>query len=405
MKILLTLPTEHPSIHSLDEVIMGRIACSGTIGSIVRLADFLMSAGMKVVISGASESQSNRLAYIQHSEVDVNDFDRLIIHQSHWDCKNFTFGNSCLQKAILYLHNQTTWTFFSSFLQAGGYRIVCPTVYMANLYRALLGWSEKIAIIGNSYCPIFTPIDESESPQKRLLFVGAVTPSKGFNELMKIWAYLVMQGVDLQFAIAGGISLHSESARTGSLGISDDKYEEDCIQPWYKSLPEKSRPKFLGPLCPVDLQKEIVQSWAVIVNPTWRSPETFGVSAVDAQACNRTVFSVMSGGLQETVYQGKFHSLTTSRSPEAVGKMILHGLQNIEVVMENGMLAGNFVRSQFSASSISAAWIDLLVGKVVQPQSIRNWTTPEVAIKDLMRWSGTGMAFKSVYGKLRSRPV
>jgi glycosyltransferase involved in cell wall biosynthesis len=403
MKILVTLPTEHPSLPSLENVLSGKVACSGTVGAIVRLAEILQIAGIDVSISGASNCQSSRFCYLLHSNVDATEFDRLIIHQTHWNGENFTFGNSQLPKTILYLHNQTPWAFIASFFQCGGYRLVCPSLYLANLYRAIPQWKEKIAIIGNSYCSVFSA--SSELPQPRLLFVGAVTPNKGFNELMQVWSCLVRQKVDLKLAIAGGISLHHEGSKLGPLGATDDDYERDHIQPWYQSLPEKYQPQFLGALCPFDLHREINQSWAVIINPCWHSPENCSVASIESQACDRTVFSVMAGGLKETVYQGNLSSLTSGRSPADLSDLILQGLKNLEAVTENGRLAGDFVRSQFSFSKISQDWLNLLEGKTVQPAALEKFFTPDTMAKNLMRWTGTGMALKKVYGRLRDRAV
>jgi glycosyltransferase involved in cell wall biosynthesis len=403
MKILVTLPTEHPSLPSLEDVLAGKVACSGTTGAIVRLAEILQIAGMDVTISGASNCQPGKFRYLLHSNVNAIEFDKLIIHQTHWNGEKFTFGNPQLPKAILYLHNQTPWAFIASFFQWGGYRLVCPSLYLANLYRAIPKWKEKIAIIGNSYCPVFSA--SLDSPQPRLLFVGAVTPNKGFNELMQVWSCLAKKEVDLQFAIAGGISLHHEGSKLGPLGATDDDYERGHIQPWYQSLPAKYQPQFLGALCPLDLRREINQSWAVIVNPGWQSLETFSVAAAEAQACDRTVFSVMAGGLRETVYQGSFPSLTRSRSPADLCDLILQGLKNPEAVTKNGQLAGDFVRNQFSFSKISQDWLDLLAGKTVQPIALGKSFTPDTVAKNLMRWTGTGMALKTVYGRLRDRAV
>ena len=403
MKVLVALPTQYPPLACLDDVIVGKVASSGTISSFIRSADFLATAGIEVVVSSACDSQSNRFSCIRHDQVDSQGFDWLIAHQSHWNGTNLTFGNDCLQRSILWLHNQTSWSFVDSFLKAGGYRVVCPSAYLANHYRALSGWLEKIAVISNSYASVFAPT--VDSPARRLLFIGAITPSKGFTELMQIWSYLVTQNLDLEFAIAGGIRLHSSDTKLGDLGVADYKYEKHFIQPWYDALPAAFRPYFLGSLPPVDLQREIAQAWAVIVNPCWHAPETFAVSAVEAQACNRTVFGVMAGGLGETVYRGSFQSLTRSHSPKAVGDLILQGIKNPNAVAENGRLAGEFVRSRFSPEAVATAWIDLLHGKTVQPESLRSWSTPMAVVQDLMRWTGTGLAAKTVYGKFRERSI
>ncbi len=176
----------------------------------------------------------------------------------------------------------------------------------------------------------------------------------------KIWSYLVQHKLDLRLKVAGSIHLHSKNTETGSIGVADRKFEVNYIEPWLESLPAHYQPHFLGALTPKELQAQINQSWAVIVNPSWYCTESFCVSAVEAQACNKTVFSVARGGLKETVYRGKFKSLATDRNPETLAKLIIQGLSDDKTFYENGLLAGNYVRNKFSNQAVSDAWINLL---------------------------------------------
>lgn len=119
---------------------------------------------------------------------------------------------------------------------------------------------------------------------------------------MQLWSYLADNNMELEFAIAGSISIHKSSSNTtGSMGIGELDFENNEIQPWLKSLSESHQPKFLGALSPRELHEEILKSWGILVNPSWHSAETFCVGAVEAQSCDRTVFSIALGGLQETV--------------------------------------------------------------------------------------------------------
>ena len=317
----------------------------------------------------------------------------MIVHQSHWDGSALTFGNQALAKTFLWLHNQTSWSFVQTFLHRGGKRVICPSIYHGNIYRAIQQWPEKVTVIYNSYCPVF--ISTREPPQPRLLFIGAITPNKGFVELMQIWSYLVKKQVGLKLAIAGGINIHKDSnVQVGLLGVAEVEFETNYIQPWLKTLPERYQPHFLGVLSPVQLRTDIARSLAVIVNPSWRSVETFCVSAVEAQACDRTVFSVASGGLKETVYQGNFKSLTKDRSVETVGDFIIDGLSKIEAVEQNGRLAGEFARSKFNDQAIRDAWIRVLSGHKIEPALPKKWGSTRDLLCDLLRWSGTGMLVK-----------
>ncbi|MEH1902580.1 MAG: glycosyltransferase [Nostoc sp.] len=390
MKILVSLPRNHQKFNSIDSVLDGTASCSGTDGAIIRMAGMLSDAGIDVTLSSAVEIESTKLTCVKHDLVDAGKFDNLVVHQSHWNGNELTFGNQSLSKTFLWLQNRTSWSFVSSFLNKGGNRIICPSISHANVYRAVPQWARKVNVVYNSYCPAFKPTLEQQV--SILLFVGAVTPSKGFVELMQVWSHLVQQEVNLQLAVAGSLSLHQGSKfQQGSLGVASSEFENNYIQPWLKTLPEKYQPDFLGALSPESLQKAIGKSWAVIVNPSWNKSiiETFCVAAVDAQACDRTVFSLAEGGLKETVYRGKFKSLANEQSTEALSKLIINGLAHNELVLENGKLAGEFVRNKFGTEAICKSWIALLSGQQTEPVLPKNWESTRDFWCDILRSSGT----------------
>lgn len=404
MKVLVTLPVQYAAFETIDEILSGATPCSGTIGSIIRLADLLAQSGIEVCLSTSypvKPAKSDRLVCLPHHLVQADRFDCLILHQSHWDGQQLTFGNQHLPKSVLYLHVQTPWTFVHSFFKQGGKSIVCPSQYLADCYRAIPAWRNQTKLIGNTFCPIFQP--GTTAPEKRLLFVGAITPTKGFVELMQIWSYLASKQVDLKLAIAGSIGVHKgKTVRLGALGIAEHEFETDFIQPWLSHLPAAYQPEFLGALSPRQLQPEICKSWAVLVNPCWKSLENCSVATLEAQACNRTVFGIAGGGLKETVYQGRFQSLTPEKAPEAVGDRILAGLLNPDAVAENGRLAGEFVRRQFGSQQVCQNWINLLNDRPISPDLDRGWQTTRDIVLDMLRWSRTGILAKRLYSLGRS---
>ncbi|MFM6220506.1 MAG: hypothetical protein ACKPDM_09090, partial [Dolichospermum sp.] len=190
---------------------------------------------------------------------------QLIVHQSHWNGSELTFGNQALTKTSLWFHNPTVWSFLHNFWQKGGNKAIFPTLEFANTYRAIPQWSKKARVLYNSYCPVFKPSDDV-LPLRRLLFIGAITPTKGFREVMQLWLYLADNNVELDLAIAGSISIHKSSSNTtGSMGIGELDFENNEIQPWLKSLSESHQPKFLGALSPRELHEEILKSWGILV--------------------------------------------------------------------------------------------------------------------------------------------
>jgi glycosyltransferase involved in cell wall biosynthesis len=403
MKILLSLPTDHPEIPYIDAIIEGKIPSSGTTGSIIRVANLLADSEHFITLSSASPSFSNFFPCIQHQDVKPDEFDRLIVHQSHWNGTNLTFGNEVLSKTSLWFHNATTWSFINNFWQKGGNKVIFPSLDFANSYRAIPGWSEKVVVLYNSYCPIFQP--KNNIPQKRLLFIGAITPTKGFKEVMQLWSYLIEQKVDLSLAIAGSIAIHkSSNVATGSMGIAESEFEVKEIHPWLSSLPERYQPKFLGSLPPVELSEEISKSLAVLVNPSWEASETFCVGAVDAQSCDCTVFSIALGGLKETVYQGKLQTLSTRKSIEELGNLIIKALDSPNLVISNGKLAGEYARNKFSKNKIKNNWLNFLANQGSEPQLSSIKPSFLNATYDLMRQTRLTMPIKRLYGKILKRP-
>ena len=394
MKILITLPKKtNQFITSIDDVLQGKIGCSGSNGSAIRLAELLFDAGLEVYLSSSSRISSTKIPCILHENVEIEKFDKLIILHTHWDGVKLSFGNEALPKTILWAKNHLTLASAYNFFRGGGIRIVCPSYYHANISRALPQWRSRLAVAYNPYCPIFCPpLSKAviDSYKLKLLFIGAISKAKGFVELTRIWSYLAKQKANISLVIAGSINIHNTAEKLGPTGVAEEAFDLKYIQPWLKSLPSDYQPEFLGNLSPLQLRDELYKSWAVIVNPGG-VPETFCVSAVDAQACNKTVFSVKAGALEETVYQGNFQSLARDNSPEAVGNLILRGLEDINIVEENGKLAGKFVRSKFDSERICENWISLLSEKATKLSVPYFPTNTRDAICDFTRITNTSI--------------
>ncbi len=392
MRILISLPIKNPYHESIDSILEGSEGCSGTDGSFIRVAKLLKDYGEDIVLSAETQIKSTHFACIDHRKVNPEHFDVIVAHQSHWNNGILSFGNTNLTKTYLWLHNQTSWMFVHSFLEGGGKQIICPSIYHANIYRALPKWKQGVKVIYNPYCQIFA--EDIYEPQNQLLFSGAITPHKGFDKLMHMWSHLIASGVDLKLTITGGIDLHKGGyVTTGRLGVAEAEFEAKFIVPWLNSLPEKYRPRFTGILSPSELCHEINNSLAVIVNPACDHPETFCVAAVEAQACNRSVFSVVAGGLTETVYQGKRLTLSKDCNPTALAKLIVESLSSANLLKENGKLAGQYVRSKFSDEAILGLWLLLLSNQSTTSKLPIRWSSSRDLICDLLRWSKTGVLF------------
>lgn len=401
MRVLIALPVSHPEIGSLDDALRDQVPLSGTIGSFIRAADLLTRIGIDVTLAVERENDTSkeRISLVQHQNVRSNNYEYIIAHQTHWNNGKFSFGNENLPKTILWLQNQTSFREVSDFFSASGNQIVCPSHYHANLYRAARGWSRRASVIPNPLPNCFLKLPFEKVQSRQLIFVGAITPNKGFSEVMQIWSHLSKAGADLNLVVAGGIGLHSGLVATGPLGIADAKFESDKILPWLGKLPSGYKPRFIGSVCPETLKGEIQRSWAGLVNPAKEHPETFCVAAAEIQACGRTVFSVLSGALNETVFRQHFDGLEPTGLAERLASRILVGLRQPEKVAKNGTAAAMFIHEYCCNRTISRSWETLLKsGEAVRSGGAlgtRNF------LADSLRASGLGNLANTLANQLR----
>ncbi len=403
-RLLIALPADHPKLHSLQAVLEGTEASSGTNGSFIRAAHLLSSNGYALTVSGHVDAGASTIDVRRHEHVRPEDYDLLIAHQSHWqsDLGQYTFGRSAIAKSILWLQNHSSWRALASFLRAGGLRSICVSRNHGNFYRAIRGFPEKMSIIYNLSAPSFYPEPDEPAIKGRLLFIGAITPTKGFSELMAIWSLLAQRQIPLSLAVAGSISLHRDQVNNPAemrLGIAEPDFERNAIIPWLNSLPEKYKPLFLGALAPADLRREIARAEAVIVNPSWSVIETFCCSAVEAQICSRPVFSVARGGLLETVYRGGLSTLSESPEPAALARLIQAGFSAPERLREQGADARQFCVSRFADERIFRQWDATLNGN--RNELSPGWfgPSPRDWILDGLRLSGTSEVFERAFLK------
>jgi len=384
-RLCLALPRAHAALGPIDKIVAGETPVSGTIGAILRLADALSQAGHAVTLSAAQPLLASPWPSLLHDALPSLVCDHIILHQSFLSSETLSLWKA---PQILWLHNRTSWEAVDTFLQQGGQSVVVPSRYLAEVYRAVPRWNTQIVMIPHFPSPAFHP--EPEIPLQRLLFVGAVTPDSGFRDVMRLGSALATRAPALQLAIAGSIQLHA-SGPVGALGVGTPEFEAQEIQPWLADLPRERPPVFLGALPPVRLRREIARSWAVLVNPSWDCPETFCLSAVEAQACGRPVFSVAAGALPETICRRPFDPLATSRGVDALATRVQEALAQPGPFRMLGQESIRFVQQTFSRERVVALWQDLLQGRTSSlacdwpPETERQW------IYEFLRRTGLGM--------------
>ncbi|MHB8573845.1 MAG: glycosyltransferase [Dehalococcoidia bacterium] len=201
---------------------------------------------------------------------------------------------------------------------AGANRIVCATGHERSLLRELYHAAEsRIAVAPCGVdTELFRPLDR-EAAKRRLelsgapvvLYAGRIEPLKGIDIVMEAIASL--DEPRPIFVVAGGdrhstVELTRLKAIAGRLGITD-------------------RMRFVGAVAQTDLPG-YYSAADVCVVPSYY--ESFGMVALEAQACGTPVVASRVGGLPGVVRDGETGYLVPWRCPEPFAERLDLLLQN-----------------------------------------------------------------------------
>jgi D-inositol-3-phosphate glycosyltransferase len=184
-------------------------------------------------------------------------------------------------------------------------------------------------------CRQFRPLDptvcrqrlELEDDRRYLLFVGRTAPLKGIEVLLEAVAR-IPEPLCVSALIVGGTSGSSDLLRLG------EKAQEFGIADRVKfvgSVPHGKLPLYYGAadLC-------VVSSYY----------ESFGMVALEAQACARPVVASDTGGLPAVVQHGVSGLLVPAGSPEQLSDAILQLLETERLAHTFGEAGSQAARSQ-----------------------------------------------------------
>lgn len=208
---------------------------------------------------------------------------------------------------------------------------------------------------------VFDNKNHRETPSvgnlKRLLFVGRVSPEKGVHDLIEAFLIVAKEWPEVQLDIAGPIDT---LPREFIVGVSDDPavthlasfYDVDYGSYLRQMVPSHlaDRVNFLGGM-PQSGLVEYYQAADVLVNPSYS--ESFGMSLVEAMACEKPVVATRVGGMVDIVDEGRTGYLVDRGEPQALAEAILHLLPDEALRDEMGKAGRQVVLERFSWSQVA----------------------------------------------------
>lgn len=166
----------------------------------------------------------------------------------------------------------------------------------------------KIEVIPNPVDTGFWKPGRPNPGRHEVVFLGAITESKGFHHLAQAWPVVRSMVPDARLTVCGDAQLYDRRNRRGRLGVAAEDFEQKWIHPHLgRSRREAANMgvTFAGTVSPRRLKKILGRAAVGVVNPNvTTSGETFCISAAEMQACGLPVVGGRAGGLHHTVQDG-----------------------------------------------------------------------------------------------------
>lgn len=185
-------------------------------------------------------------------------------------------------------------------------------------------------------------------------YVGSLVSTKGFHVLAKQWKKIINKVPNAKLFVIGTGQVYSRNVKLGKYNIADELYEKQFM----KYLTDRDGKiiksvYFLGLLGQekVNVYKE---SCVGVVNPTGSS-ETFGISAIEMEACGVPVVTINKNGFPDTVLN-HITGLLINRKIDLASN-IVRLLQDFNLNKYLGKNAVTFVSSEFSPERIVEQWV------------------------------------------------
>lgn len=210
---------------------------------------------------------------------------------------------------------------------------------------------------------------------RRLLFVGRVSPEKGVHDLIDAFVRVAREVPEVRLDLAGPVeTLPKEFI----LDVSEDPevadlarfYEGEYADHLRARIPDdlRDRVSFLGGL-PQDELRAHYRAADLLINPSYS--ESFGMSLVEAGACERPVVATRIGGMVEIVGDDEEVGVLVDRGDvPALADAVTRLLRDDATRARMGAAGRRRVVDRFSWSQIGASLVSHYERIVAHPVTV-----------------------------------
>lgn len=186
-------------------------------------------------------------------------------------------------------------------------------------------------------------------------YTGGLYWVKGFHVLASMWKDILREVPNAKLYVVGSGKLYDEKIELGSWGVATKDYEAMLSE--YLTIDGKLMPSvnFCG-LLGSEKSEVYYKTTVGVMNP-WARTETFGMSAVDMEACGVPVVTKAANGLFDSVKHGVSGLL--GRNSEEIKRYIILLLKDKELNIKLGRQAKEFVENSFLPEILVKQWLEV----------------------------------------------
>jgi hypothetical protein len=230
----------------------------------------------------------------------------------------------------------------------------------------------KISLIpGAVNIRTFYPVERAEARQKIglatdgpvIVYIGRVLPRKDIRNVVHALKLLMNQyalekgGMPVTLLIVGGETEDADPRATPEIGVLQNLAQE---------LDLEQQVRFVGK-CQPETLRYYYSAGDVAVTTPWYEP--FGLTPLEAMACERPVVGSAVGGITSTVIDGQTGFLVPPRDPEILAARLYDLLTNTEKRARMGKTARARVEQEFTWSVTARRTTALYESLIARPTS------------------------------------
>jgi glycosyltransferase involved in cell wall biosynthesis len=194
--------------------------------------------------------------------------------------------------------------------------------------------------------------------EKTLVFLGSITPTKGFHLLAKSWPTILKKVPEASLHIIGSGKLYNNHTSLGPLGLSTSEYENELI-PYIGGTQaelKKNRVFCQGLSTRNDVIEILKKARVACINPnSWGSLESCSVSSLEIQLSGVPVIAGRAGGNLLTIKHRKT-GILVKRPEKELAKEVIRLLDDEELNKRMRQKAPEHILEHYSLDRIILQW-------------------------------------------------